>query len=91
LRIRDECSRAAPCRKAASEEAPRARIQVDQDLDRPQQLGRELDLVDDHEPVVLDEPRRVVPRGLQCGSVIEEAHDRAGPAIGRQSRRPVGI
>ena len=59
------------------EKAPWARIQVDQDLDRPQQLRRELDLVDDHEPVVLDEPCRVVLRGPQCGSVIEEAHDGA--------------
>ena len=35
---------------------------------------------------MLDEPCRVVLCGPQGGSVIEEAHDGAGPTIGRQSR-----
>src|SRR6202044_2199609 len=66
------------------EKTPWARLQVDQNLDRSQQLRRELDLVDDHKAVVLDEPGRVVLGGPQSGSVIEQADDGARPTIGRQ-------
>jgi hypothetical protein len=52
----------------------RSWIQADQHLDRPQQLWRELDLVDDRETVVLYEPGWAILRGPQRGSVIEKAH-----------------
>jgi hypothetical protein len=48
-----------------------ARVGINRHLDRPEELGRELDFVDDEEPVVVDESGRVVARRTQRGRVVE--------------------
>jgi hypothetical protein len=48
-------------------------VQVDGELDRPEQVRSKLDLVDHPQAVVLEERRRVVPGGLEDGWVVEQA------------------
>jgi hypothetical protein len=61
-RIRQRAQSQHPGR-SGQEVATRGWVEVDSHLDRPKQLGNELDLVYDHQAVVVDEVGRVVVRG----------------------------
>src|SRR5206468_5891438 len=59
------------------QEAPRPRVGVDRELDGPEEFRRELHLVDDEQPVVLDEAgppaRRPASRGRPGGGTRRRA------------------
>lgn len=63
-------------------------VEIDVQLDRPQQLWGQLDLINDHQSFVLDEPRRIVSTRLQHGRVIRETHR---PRCGQLDARCVVI
>lgn len=47
-----------------------------------------MNLVDDHEPVVVDESGRVVRGSLESCRIVQQSHDRPGPvACGQPGQR----
>jgi hypothetical protein len=63
---------------AGEQEAPGPGVGVHRDLDRAKQLGRQLDLVNDQETVMVHEAGGIVPGGPQRGWVVEQADQRVG-------------
>ena len=59
---------------AGQEEPTRCRLCVDRDLDRPEQLGCELDLVDHEESVVLDELDGIILRGAESARLVQQSY-----------------
>jgi hypothetical protein len=76
--------------RAGQQETARAIIFVDRLLDRQQQIGRALDLVDDGAIQTSDEPGRVGLGGLKDGLVVECAVGPAGFSHLSHQRRLAG-
>jgi hypothetical protein len=60
------------------------RVQIDAHLDRPEQLWRELNLVYDHQSVMVHEIHRVILRRSQGSRIVKEPDDRSRSSGNRQ-------